>query len=85
MPGERYGTDSYRQAIARGNKKAAQNGKSIPSWHPHQLRHNAATRIRREFGLDAARAILGHTSPAITELYAELDRSKAIEVMSLIG
>jgi integrase len=25
-------------------------------WHPHQLRHNAATRIRREFDIDAARA-----------------------------
>lgn len=31
-------------------------------WHPHQLRHNAGTYIRREFGLDVARVILGHSS-----------------------
>ena len=34
----------------------------IPHWHPNQLRHNAATRLRREFGLDMARAVLGHSS-----------------------
>jgi integrase len=54
-------------------------------WHPHQLRHTAATEIRREVGLDAARAVLGHRSPAITEVYAELDAGKAIEVMARLG
>ena len=54
-------------------------------WHPHQLRHNAATRLRREFGLDAARAVLGHSTPVVTEIYAELDRLKAAEVMGKIG
>jgi integrase len=37
-------------------------------WHPNRLRHNAATRLRREFGLDVARVILGHSSPAVTEI-----------------
>lgn len=54
-------------------------------WHPHQLRHNAATELRREFGLDAARVILGHRSPAVTEVYAELDQAKAIDVMLRVG
>jgi integrase len=54
-------------------------------WHPHQLRHTAATKIRREFGLDVARAILGHRSPQITELYAELDIGRAAEVMERLG
>lgn len=54
-------------------------------WHPHQLRHNAATELRKEFGLDAARIILGHRSPAITEVYAELDRAKALEIMAQVG
>jgi integrase len=31
-------------------------------WPPHQLRHNAGTNIRREFGVEAARVILGHCS-----------------------
>lgn len=54
-------------------------------WHPHQLRHNAATRLRREFGLDAARAVLGHSTPVVTEIYAELDRRKAADAMEKIG
>jgi integrase len=29
-------------------------------WSPHQLRHSAATIIRRQFGLEAAQAALGH-------------------------
>ena len=79
-PGDRYTTDSYRRAIAKGCKRAG-----VPQWHPHQLRHNAGTWIRKEFGLDAARAILGHSSPVITEIYAELDRAKAIAVMERVG
>jgi integrase len=54
-------------------------------WHPHQLRHSAATRLRREFGLDVARAVLGHSSPVVTEVYAELDSAKAAEAMGKIG
>ena len=76
QPGEQYSVESYRQAIERACKKA-----SVPHWHPHQLRHNAATFLRKEFGLEAARIILGHKSAAITEIYAELDREKAIEVI----
>jgi integrase len=59
--------------------------KAIPHWHPHQLRHTKATEIRRAAGLDAARAVLGHRSPAVTEVYAELDMLKAAEVMAKIG
>jgi integrase len=57
----------------------------LPHWHPNQLRHTKATEIRREFGLDAARAVLGHRSPAVTEVYAELDVSKAAEIMAQRG
>lgn len=57
----------------------------IPHWHPHQLRHTLATEIRREAGLDAARAILGHRSPQITETYAEIDLGKAEEIMERLG
>lgn len=54
-------------------------------WAPNQLRHTAATRVRREFDLDSAKTILRHSSTAITEVYAENDRSKAIEVTRKIG
>ena len=54
-------------------------------WHPHQLRHNAATFLRKEFGLETARIILGHRSAAITEVYAELDQQKAMEAVVRVG
>src|SRR5262249_53062420 len=75
-PGERYDVAAYNRAIEYGCRKAG-----IPKWHPHQLRHSAATRLRKEFGLDVARAVLGHSSPVITEHYAELDGAKAVEAM----
>ena len=75
-----YKPSTYSHAVRRACLKAG-----VTSWHPHQLRHNAATVIRREFGLDMARAVLGHHSPQITELYAELDIGRAAEVMAKIG
>ncbi len=59
--------------------------KAIPHWHPHQLRHAKATEIRRAYDLDVARVVLGHRSPQITELYAEIDTSKAAAVMERLG
>lgn len=54
-------------------------------WHPHQLRHNAATYIRKEFGIEVARVILGHRTASVTEIYAELDDAKAKTAMQRIG
>jgi integrase len=79
-PRERYDTDSYRRAIAYGCKLAG-----VPNWHPHQLRHNAATLLRREFNIDVARAVLGHAAPAVTERYAERDEALAVEAMLRVG
>lgn len=79
-PGDLYDVRAYHRAIAYACVKA-----DVPKWHPHQLRHNAATWLRKEFGLDVARVVLGHRSPAITEIYAELDFAKAMEVMGKVG
>ena len=55
-------------------------------FHPHQLRHNAATYLRREYGLEAAQLTLGHASAQITDaVYAERDHAKVIEIMRKIG
>jgi hypothetical protein len=51
----------------------------------HQLRHARATTIRREFGLDSARAVLGQADVKVTEVYAELDAGKAMEVARKLG
>jgi integrase len=96
-PGERYNTKSYQHAILYGiraanreaerkaQKAGLEAGEPMPHWHPSQLRHNAATQLRREFGLDVARAVLGHASPVVTEVYAELDGAKAAEAMERVG
>jgi integrase len=79
-PGGRYRVGSYAMAICRACIEAG-----VPHFHPHQIRHTKATEIRREAGLDAARAVLGHRSPKITEVYAEIDVNKAAEIMERLG
>lgn len=54
-------------------------------WSPNQLRHNAATYLRKQFGIEAARVVLGHASADVTEIYAELDLAKAAEIMGRVG
>lgn len=80
QPGERYTPQAYRNAIVVACRKAA-----VPQWFPHQLRHSFATAIRREFGIEAARVMLGHQHIGITEVYAERDRAVALEVVAKLG
>jgi integrase len=54
-------------------------------WHPHRLRHNAATLIRQLYGLEAAAALLGHKSIAVTQVYAERNFKEAERVMAEVG
>jgi integrase len=54
-------------------------------WHPHQLRHSAATILRREFGIELARLALGHSSVATTEGYAQPDFDKVKAAMAIVG
>ena len=75
-----YSPRAYHHAIGYGCRRAG-----VPPWHPHQLRHNAATWLRKEFGLDVARVMLGHTSAAVTQVYAEQDFEKAHRIMSEVG
>ena len=93
---DRYDVGSYRRAIHRACDKAfpapegstddeVKKWQSDHRWFPHQLRHSAATRIRDEFGIDAASAVLGHSSLAITQTYAEVNKQKAVQAMSKIG
>jgi integrase len=74
-PGDRYTTASYRRAIEYACKRAG-----IEPWAPNRIRHSVGTWVRKEFGIDHARALLGHRSMVTTEVYAELDMAKAAEV-----
>ena len=79
-PGVRYTVSSYRRAIERACVCA-----DVPLWTPGQLRHNAGTNVRKEFGLEAAQLLLGHAKADVTQLYAEINELKAIEVAEKIG
>lgn len=54
-------------------------------WAPNQLRHAAATEVRREFGLEAAQIVLGHSKADVTQVYAERDLAKGLQVAKAIG
>ena len=96
QPGERYDTGSYRRAIIYACDRLFPpqeklSGDDLKAWrkehrfHPHQLRHNAATYLAREFGIEAAQTVLGHASLEITQVYAERDYAKAAEIMGRVG
>jgi integrase len=75
-----YSVTSYRKAIERACEKAG-----VPTFKPNQLRHSLATRLRREFGLEATAAVLGHTDVTTSQVYAEKDVALAKTVMGKIG
>ena len=79
-PGDRYTTTSLGQAIRKACIKA-----KIAPWHPNQLRHTAATEIRRRFGLEASQVILGHSQANVTQMYAERDFTKARQIIAELG
>jgi integrase len=79
-PGSRYGPRAYAHAVARACERAG-----VPHWHPHQLRHNAGTFLRRECDMDTARAVLGHSDMATTAIYAERDAALADAAMERYG
>jgi integrase len=93
--GERYDVMSYYLAIRRGCDKAdawakggmaiANDERAIPRWHPHQLRHTAATELRKTYGLEAAQVVLGHKTLSVTEIYAERNVAKAMQIMGEVG
>jgi integrase len=93
VPGEQYTVTGYAQSIGRAVRRAnaaalkanPENPVLIPHWHPHQLRHTRATELRRQYGIEAARVILGHSSPKVTEGYAERDLRAADDIMAKIG
>jgi integrase len=80
VPGDRYSVPSYRRAIHRACDLA-----KIDRWSPNRLRHNAATKIRRELSIDHARALLGHTDADTTAIYAERDMELARHAAERFG
>jgi integrase len=75
----------WRKRLTKAERAESKAWRKAHSWHPHQLRHNAATFIRKEFTLETARIILGHHNAAVTEVYAERGEQEAIEAITKVG
>jgi integrase len=78
--GARYTSTAYAHAVARACDTA-----KVPHWHPNQLRHTFATRVRREFGLEEAQVVLGPEKAGVAPVYREKNRALAARVTAEIG
>ena len=96
QPGRKYDRTSYARAIKRACESAFPIPDDIPSsekvawitkhmWSPNRLRHTFGTRVRRVFGLEETQLLLGHSSAATSEIYAETDKEKARVAARRIG
>jgi integrase len=54
-------------------------------WSPNQLRHAAATEIRKRYGIEGAQVALGHAYADVTQVYAERDMTLAAKIMKEVG
>jgi integrase len=79
-PQEMYDVTSYAHAVKRACLKA-----KVAHWHPNQLRHTFATRVRKQHGLEAAQVLLGHSRADVTQVYAERNEALAATVVAKIG
>jgi integrase len=73
---------AWRMRLTAAQREELRRWTAEHSWHVHQLRHNSATHVAKEFGLDVARAVLGHAVIETTLKYALADVSKAAAAMS---
>jgi integrase len=94
--GDHYTKDSYGRAVSRAcelawpapdnfDREARREWNAAHRWSPNRLRHSYATEIRKQFGLEAAQVMLGHSTCSVTQVYAERDTAKGAAVARQIG
>ncbi|MBI5725054.1 MAG: site-specific integrase [Planctomycetes bacterium] len=84
--GRRESKVVFRNRLSPNDRADLKSWHKTHRWHPHQLRHVAGTELRKQFGLEAAQLVLGHSSAQITDaVYAERDLQKLIDVMKQVG
>lgn len=82
FPNARGGAFDRGSFARRLRRAAARAGVQLTAY---RLRHSFATRVAAGHGLQAAQAALGHKSLASTQVYAEADRAKVLDVMRQVG
>jgi integrase len=95
-PKDRYTRMSYLWAVRRAcerafpvpeglSEAALKTWRKANWWSPNQLRHSAATEIRKLYGIEGSQVVLGHAKADTTQIYAERDHDKAAEIMRQVG
>lgn len=80
QPGLKYSSASLYSAVRNAAKKAG-----IPEITPTMVRHLFATIVREKYGIENAIKIMGHKHVNTTEIYANFNINKCIEIMREIG
>jgi integrase len=75
----------WRTRLTVGQREELQAWRTAHRWHPNMLRHSHATEVRRLYGLEAAQVSLGHSTAAVSQIYAERDQALAAKVAAAIG
>lgn len=71
---------AYDVAVKRAATRAG-----VKPWHPNQLRHAFATRVRAEAGLESAQVLLVHAHADTTQIYAERNEKTAADLARRFG
>jgi integrase len=79
-PGLHYTVDSLAQAVRKACARA-----EVEPWHPHQLRHNAASILADDFGPEVARIALGQETLDVTRIYIQDDYRKVAAAIGQVG
>lgn len=75
----------WRARLSAAEWDAVQRWHREHRWHPNQLRHAFATRVRAEYDLEAAQVLLGHARADVTQVYAEKNTARVTEIAAEIG
>jgi integrase len=72
-------TDAQREQLAEWE--------AAHRWHPNQLRHSFATKVRHMpgGGLEGAQVLLGHARADVTQVYAEKNIALAVKLACEVG
>jgi integrase len=76
---------AWWKRLDKSQQDAVKAWRKAHHWHPNQLRHSYATKVRKAFDLEAAQVMLGHARADVTQVYAEKNGKLAAKVAAVIG
>ena len=84
-PAEGESERKWKARLSADQREQVKAWRREHRWHPHQLKHTMGTAVRRKYGVEAVKVVLGHRDIKTSEIYAERDLQRAAEIMAKIG